>query len=103
VLPRALGFAVAPLAVDRRAGEPLGRDTGVRSAASESSVEAAAIAIDADVTSWGEPTGLAIEPDGSGFVLGQRRQANDGVNERLVAIQLDCTQTAVAPRAPAAP
>jgi len=103
VLPRALGFAVAPLAVDRRAREPLGRDTGVRSAASEPSVEAAAIAIDADVISWGEPTGLAIEPDGSGFVLGQRRQAKDGVNERLVAIQLDCTQTAVAPRAPAAP
>jgi hypothetical protein len=103
VLPRALGFAVAPLAIDRRAREPLCRDTGVRSAASEQSVEAAAIAIDAAVASWGEPTGLAIEPDGSGFVLGQRHQGDDGVHERLVAIQLACTQTAVAPRAPAAP
>jgi len=103
VLPRALGFAVAPLAIDWRAREPMCRDTGVRSAASEQAVEAAAIAIDAAVASGGEPTGLAIEPDGSGFVLGQRRQGDDGVHERLVAIQLACTQTAVAPRAPAAP
>ena len=103
VLPRALGFALAPFAIDWRGREPLGRDTGVRSAASEQPENAAAIALSADVASWGEPTGLAIEPDGSGFVLGQRRQGDDGVHERLVAIALACTQAAVAPRAPAAP
>jgi len=103
VLPRALGFALAPLAIDRRVREPLYRDTSVRSAASEQPANAAAIALPADIASWGEPTGLAIEPDGSGFVLGQRRQHDDGVQERLVAIELACTQTAIAPRAPAAP
>jgi hypothetical protein len=103
VSPRALGFALAPLATARRAHEPLGRDTGVRSAASEPPADPAAIGLAADVATWGEPTGLAIEPDGSGFVLGQRRQDDDGVHERLVAIQLACTQTAVAPRAPVAP
>ncbi len=103
VLPRALGFALAPIAIDWRKREPLYRDTGVRSAATEQPASAAAIAIAADLSSWGEPTGLAIEPDGSGYVLGQRRRDDDGVHERLVAIQLACTQTAFAPRAPAAP
>ena len=59
---------------------------------------AAALALPAEVASWGEPTGVAIEPDGSGFVLGQRRGDDDGVHERLVEVQLACTQTAVAPR-----
>ena len=103
VLPRALGFALAPFAAPLRAHEPMYRDTGIRSAASEQPVNAAAIALAADVASWGEPTGLAIEPDGSGFVLGQRSRDGEGVRERIVAIQLACTQTAVAPRAPAAP
>ncbi len=103
VLPRAFGFALAPLAVARGAHEPLYRDTGIRSGASAQPADAATIALAADVASWGEPTGLAIEPDGSGFVLGQRRRSDDGVQERLVAISLACTQKAVAPRTPAAP
>jgi len=40
---------------------------------------------------WGWPTGLSLEPDGTGFVLGQRRGDGDGVEERLIAVRLDCT------------
>jgi len=40
---------------------------------------------------WGWPTGLSLEPDGTGFVLGQRRGDGDDVEERLIAVRLDCT------------
>ena len=39
---------------------------------------------------WGEPTGLALSPDGSVLVLGQRREIDGLVEERLVEITLDC-------------
>jgi hypothetical protein len=102
-LPRSLGFALAPLANARRAREPLRRETSVRSGATSQAADAQALALPAEVASWGEPTGIAIEPDGSGFVLGQRRGDGDGVRERLVEVQLACTQAAVAPRAVATP
>jgi hypothetical protein len=102
-LPRSLGFALAPLANARREREPLRRETSVRSGATSQAADAQALALPAEVASWGEPTGIAIEPDGSGFVLGQRRGDGDGVRERLVEVQLACTQAAVAPRAVATP
>ncbi|MEN8181101.1 MAG: hypothetical protein ABFS46_01050 [Myxococcota bacterium] len=43
-----------------------------------------------ELASWGSPTGIAAEPDGGGFVLGQRRFSSDGTEERLLAVELDC-------------
>ena len=102
-LPRSLGFALAPLANARRDHEPLRRETGVRSGSTAHVAAAPALDLPAEVATWGEPTGIAIEPDGSGFVLGQRRGDDQGVHERLVLVQLACTQTAVAPRTVATP
>jgi hypothetical protein len=39
-----------------------------------------------DAASWGAPTGIALLPDASGFVLGQRGEAG----ERIVRVDLDC-------------
>ncbi len=39
-----------------------------------------------DAASWGAPTGIALLPDATGFVLGQRGAAG----ERIVRIELDC-------------
>jgi hypothetical protein len=40
---------------------------------------------------FGSPTGIALEPDGRAFVLGQRRLGPGGnVEERLVSVELDC-------------
>jgi hypothetical protein len=102
-LPRSLGFALAPLANARRDHEPLRRETGVCSGATSQSVDAPALDLPAEVATWGEPTGIAVEPDGSGFVLGQRRGDDDGVHERLVGVQLACTQAAVVPRTVSTP
>jgi hypothetical protein len=39
-----------------------------------------------EVAAWGVPTGIALLPDASGFVLGQRGAAG----ERIVRVELDC-------------
>jgi hypothetical protein len=103
VLPRALGFALGPIANAQRAHAALRRESGIRSGASAQAAETMALALPPDFVAWGEPTGVALEPDGSGFVIGQRRDDADGVRDRLVAVQLACTQTATAPRAIAKP
>jgi hypothetical protein len=103
VLPRALGFALGPIANAQRAHAALRRDSGIRVGASAQAAETMALALPPDFVAWGEPTGVALEPDGSGFVIGQRRDDADGVRDRLVAVQLACTQTATAPRAIAKP
>jgi hypothetical protein len=103
VLPRALGFALGPIANAQRAHDPLYRDSGARSGATAQATRAVAVDLSSELAAWGEPTGFAIEPDGSGFVIGQRRRDADGVRERLVVVQLACTQTAAAPRAIATP
>ena len=43
-----------------------------------------------ELAGWGEPTGIAAEPDGKGFVLGQRRRGGHAIEERLVAVRLAC-------------
>jgi hypothetical protein len=39
---------------------------------------------------WGAPTGLALWPDGTRLVLGQRRIAGGARQERLVEVELAC-------------
>ena len=43
-----------------------------------------------ETAAWGGPTGVSLAPDGRSFVLGQRRQAGGGVEERLLTVHLDC-------------
>jgi hypothetical protein len=90
LLPDRLGFLVAPL--DRllvRDG-PRHRGTGVR--AGEPWGPGAEVAL-GEVSAWGEPTGIALEPDGRAFVLGQRRRGAAGPEERLVRVVLDCASS----------
>jgi len=83
-----LGFLLAPLA--RGNAPPLFRGTGVR--AGQPKEEGTALAL-GDAGSWGEPTGVALAPDGRSFVLGQRRGAGSRIEERLLRVTLDCSST----------
>jgi hypothetical protein len=87
LLPDRLGFALAPLARALHADETLHRDTTLF--AGETGGAGTEIAL-REPGEWGTPTGVAIEPDGTGLVLGQRRRTDAGVEERMIAIALDC-------------
>jgi len=100
-LPRLLGFALAPWAHALERVEPLRDGTGVRMGPAATAADAQAIVLDDELAQWGEPTGLALAADASSFVLGQRRQDASGVQERLVQVDLACSQVATPPRASA--
>ena len=87
LIPQHLGFLVA--ALDRRGSDaPRFRGTGVR--VGEPFGVLAPLDL-GDLATWGEPTGVALAPDGERIVLGQRRATPEGrVEERLVEIVLDC-------------
>jgi hypothetical protein len=97
-LPAVLGFALGPHATALALDRPLRSETGVRSGPAADPGAAAALALPPELASWGEPTGLALEPDGTGFVLGQRRAGAAGAEERLVEVTLSCGGTALARR-----
>lgn len=97
-LPRALGFALGSFAERRAIHAPLRAETGVRVGPIDAPGDAAELSLPAELTSWGEPVGLAFTSDASAVVLGQRRAAGTGVEERLVELTLACTQLATAPR-----
>jgi hypothetical protein len=88
LLPDALGFLLESWAASRSQHEPLHRTTSVYSGASGTALEAARLPD--DVASWGEPTGVAVHADGTGFVLGQRRSMSEAIEERLLRVDLDC-------------
>jgi len=95
-LPAALGFALGPWATALERQLPLLGGTGVRAGPSAEPAAAAPLALPAALATWGEPTGLALAPDGEAFVLGQRRAGAAGVEERLVEVTLSCADTALA-------
>ncbi len=95
-LPRSLGFALAPWARSRSRERPLLHGTGVRSGPASDPTVSHELALPAEWANWGAPTGLALDPDGRGLVLGQRRETSHGIDERLVEISLDCDGTAFA-------
>lgn len=95
-LPAWLGFALGPWASAPGGAGPLLAGTGVRSGASAEPARASALALPEALARWGEPTGIAWEPDGSGFVLGQRRAGATGADERLVEVTLSCGGSALA-------
>jgi len=82
LVPGALGNALArwPLR-----GEPRARGTHVAVGAVDGTPADVELG---DVTRWGAPTGIALLPDPTGFVLGQRNASAD----RLVRIDLDCAR-----------
>jgi hypothetical protein len=90
LLPASAGFLLAPLAERAARDAPLFRTTQVR--AGEPWGEGAPLAL-GEVGEWGEPTGVALLPEGKGplrFVLGQRRAAGAVVEERLLLVTLAC-------------
>ncbi|HBZ72572.1 MAG TPA: hypothetical protein DEP35_23680 [Deltaproteobacteria bacterium] len=84
-----LGFLLAPLATRGNASVRF-RGTGVR--AGEPKGEGTSLEL-GEVAGWGEPTGVALAPDGRSFVLGQRRTTDRGVEERLVRVTLECSSS----------
>jgi len=104
-LPAGLGFALAPWAQALARSQALRTTTGLRSGPAGADWLAGAapsakmLRLPEDVAAWGEPTGIALERDGSGVVIGQRRGADE---ERLVSVSLECAQTAAASSAAAA-
>lgn len=92
LLPGWLGFLVAPLTT------AWGDESAPHLRAAHVAVGAtwdvpAVVALD-DFAGWGEPTGVALEADGRGFVLGQRRPGAESVEERLVSVRLACSGSA---------
>ncbi|HKJ24253.1 MAG TPA: hypothetical protein VKB65_05480 [Myxococcota bacterium] len=89
LLPDALGFAVAPaLAVADGEGPRFHEATDVLWGATGGEPRPVDLG---ESATWGWPTGIALEDDGTGFVLGQRRATADGIDERLIAVRLDCS------------
>lgn len=84
-LPEALGFLVARLAALGSREPTRFRVSGVRIGPSAAR-ELAPVAL-GEIETFGYPTGLALEPDGRAFVLGQRGARGE---ERLVRIELFC-------------
>ena len=87
-LPAGLGFALGPLALGP--GERGAARSGSTARTGDTGGEVSELAL-GELGAWGAPTGIALEPDGTGFVLGQRRAAEGGVQERLVRVTLECS------------
>jgi hypothetical protein len=86
LLPGAFGFLLAHLA-DPADAEP--RFSGSRVLSGEPAGALTPVEL-GELAGWGEATGVAADPDGKGFVLGQRRRGSQGIEERLVAVRLAC-------------
>jgi hypothetical protein len=80
LLPGALGNVVARWPTNAGVGAE-----GTRVALGATDGERSEVDL-GELASWGVPTGLALLPDASGFVLGQRGAAG----ERIVRVELDC-------------
>jgi hypothetical protein len=87
-LPAFLGFLLGPFAEARSGREPIRAGTAVWSGASPG--PGTSVSLDPELESWGEPTGIALDPGGTGFVIGQRRRVSGQVEERLVEVRLAC-------------
>ena len=99
LLPASSGSLLGWLALRSDSRALLFRGTGI--AAGEPSGALARIEL-AAVAAWGEPTGVALSPDGETIYLGQRRRAPrrqpsetggsavSGLEERLVEVALHC-------------
>jgi hypothetical protein len=95
LLPGSLGFLVGRLVALGGVAAPVFSGSFVRTggtgAARKASASLAPVELGA-LADWGGSTGIGLEPDGTGFVLGQRRRGADGVEERLVEVSLECQE-----------
>ena len=89
LLPGRLGFVLAPLASAWDDGDPA-RFQGSEVRWGPTRGEARTVDL-GETAGWGWPTGIALEADATGFVLGQRRTGPEGFEERLVSVKLDCS------------
>jgi len=89
-VPASFGFLVARLAALGSGDATRFRGTGVRIGAPWSG-ELAELPL-GELAGYGHPTGIALEPEGRAFVLGQRRATEAGVEERLLRVELDCAR-----------
>ena len=99
LLPGSLGFLVGRLVTLRETAAPAFRGSVVRTGGTEAS-RASPLSLESvelgALADWGGATGIGLEPEGTGFVLGQRRRGADGIEERLVEVSLDCQEERVA-------
>jgi 8-oxo-dGTP pyrophosphatase MutT (NUDIX family) len=86
-LPSRLGFLLAPWADRVERDRPLYRDSGIR--VGEPWAPGAPLEL-GEFAGWGGPTGLALSPDGTVLILGQRRSVGGRIEERLLEITLAC-------------
>ncbi len=92
LVPASLGFLVGRVVTAAGLEGPWFRGSEVRTG--ESAGEPGRVDL-GGLADWGESTGIALEPDGRGFVLGQRRRGPAGVEERLVEVALACEEDAL--------
>jgi hypothetical protein len=85
--PAGAGFLLAPFASSAERTLALAEGTELRLGGP--SGEGSALEL-GELADWGAPTGIALAPDGTKFVLGQRRAAAGAPEERLVEVELDC-------------
>ena len=83
-LPKALGFLTARIAALGSDEPTRFRVSGVRIGAPDGELAAVPLG---EHEAWGHPTGIALEPDGRAFVLGQRTATGA---ERLLRVELRC-------------
>jgi hypothetical protein len=86
-LPAAAGFLLAPFASALARTHPLGQGSELR--LGEPGGELRRLEL-GPLAEWGAPTGVALAPDGTRLVLGQRRAGAEAPEERLVEVALDC-------------
>ncbi len=99
LVPGSLGFLVARLVTLGENGSAAFHGSVVRTGDTRASRASAAALPTVELGAlgdWGGTTGIGLEPDGTGFVLGQRRRSADGVEERLVEVSLECQEERVA-------
>jgi hypothetical protein len=88
-LPGWLGFATGRFATRESVGEVLFRGTSLWTGPASGPLAPVELG---EVGEWGEPTGVALSPDGDALVLGQRRSVATGAAERLTLVQLACVE-----------
>lgn len=100
--PSGLGFLtarlarLAPQAAEAAVGEATRLETG------DTGAPLAGVEL-GDAGAWGSPTGVALGPEGTVVFVGQRREREGRLEERILRVELDCTfpeTTAATPSTP---
>jgi len=102
LLPSGLGFLTARLArlAPDAAEAPVGKSTHLETGDTGALLPAVGLG---EAGTWGAPTGVALGPEGTVAFVGQRREREGRLEERILRVELDCTfpeETAATPSAP---